>query len=203
MSVQIGFQLNQACDDGNFPRVRNLVSSGASVDYQYANGNTPAICCCQRGYSEILQFILEQGANAELADNAGWTPLIFAAFYTTYYECAAALIRHGVVVDAITTTDWRTALWFASRGGHLPIVQLLVQGGAYIERADNDGMTPIAIARLAGRTAVVAYLSIEANWRRRRNYATVLNSLKGAPTTSKTVRALQCYDVARVIGSYL
>jgi len=50
---------------------------------------------------------------------------------------------------------------------------------------------------------VAAYLSIETNWRRRRNYATVLNSLKGAPTTSKAIRALQCYDVARVIGSYL
>ena len=78
-----------------------------------------------------------------------------------------------------------------------------MQGGADIERADNDGVTPIVIAREEGHTEVVAYQSIELNWRRRRNYATVLNSLKGAPTNSKTVRALQCYDVARVIGSYL
>ena len=197
-----GEQLNDACDYGDFPSVRSLVSSGASVDYQDKYGDTPAMCCCSRGHSDILQFLLEQGANADLADKYGSTPLIYAAAYNKY-ECAAVLVRYGVVLDAITTTYGRTVLWYASFCGNLPMVQLLVQGGADIERADNDGSTPIAIARQRGHTAVVAYLGIELNWRRRRNYATVLNSLKGAPTTSKTVRALQCYDVARVIGSYL
>ena len=197
-----GEQLNDACNTGNFPSVRSLVSSGASVDYQNKySGYTPAIHCCRRGHSEILQFILEQGANAELVVSYGWTPLIYAAARNKY-ECVAVLVRYGVVLDAINKDGW-TALWHASRGGYLPIVELLAQSGADIERASNDGKTPIVIARERGHTAVVTYLSIELNWRRRRNYATVLNSLKGAPTTSKTVRALQCYDVARVIGSYL
>ena len=148
-----------------------------------------------------MQFLLEQGANADLADNDGWTPLIYAALYDKY-ACVAVLVRHGVLLDAIDKYGW-TALWYASCHGYLPIVQLLVQGGADIERAGNDGKTPIAVARQQGHTAVVTYLSVEINWRRRRTYATVLNSLKSAPTTSKTVRALQCYDVARVIGSYL
>ena len=196
-----GQQLSDACKGGNFPSVRSLVSSGTSVDYKDGLGYTPAIYCSWKGHSEILQFILEQGASADLASNNGWTPLICAA-YNNKYECAAMLVRYGVVLDAITWSG-ETALWNASCLGYLTIVQLLVQGGADIERADNGGKTPIAIAREEGHTAVVAYLSIELNWRRRRNYATVLNSLKGAPTTSKTVRALQCYDVARVIGSYL
>ena len=196
-------QLNDACSNGNFPSVRSLVSSGASVDFQDGGyeGLTPAIWCCYRGHSEILQFLLEHGANAELADSYGYTPLIWAARFNKY-ECTAVLVRHKVVLDAITLYG-QTALWWASYEGYLPIVQLLVQSGANIERASNGGRTPIAIARENNCTAVVAYLSTELNWRRRRNYATVLNSLKGAPTTSKTVRALQCYDVARVIGSYL
>ena len=118
------------------------------------------------------------------------------------YECAAVLLRYGVEVDAINKMG-RTALWHASSRGNLPIVQLLLQSGADMDRADDDGKTPIAIAREQGNTAVVTNLALEVIWRRRRNYATVLNSLKGAPTNSKTVRALQCYDVARVMGSYL
>jgi hypothetical protein len=82
-------------------------------------------------------------------------------------------------------------------------VQLLVQGGANIEIVDNRGRTPLAVARLSGRTTVVAYLSIESNWRRRKNYATMLNSIKGAPTDSKMMKAFQCHDVARMIGSYI
>jgi ankyrin repeat protein len=220
-----GEQLIGACDNLNFYYVRNLVTSGASVDYQGGAGGgwTPATICCYRGHSEILQFLLEQGANAELANIAdghseilqflleqgdtelaniaGSRPLHIAAMRNKY-ECAAVLLRHGVVLDAITK-DGCTALWLASREGYLPIVQLLVQGGADIERADSDGETPIVIAREGGHAAVVAYLAIEVNWRRRRSYATVLNSLKGAPTNSKMMRAFQCHDVARLIGSYL
>jgi ankyrin repeat protein len=198
-----GGQLKIACDTGNLPSVRSLVSSGASVDYQGEDifGGTPAIYCCYKGHSEILQFLLEQGANAELADIKGSTPLIYAARYNKY-ECAAVLVRHGVVLDAINTYGC-TALYYASRGGYLSIVQLLVQSGADIDRADNDGQTPIVVARKNNRTAVVTYLTIEGKWQRRRNYATVLNSLKGAPTKSNMMRAFQCYDVARVIGSYL
>jgi len=199
-----GEHLNTACHAGNLQRVRSLVSSGTSVDYQArdAGGFTPAISCCRQGHSEILQFVLEQGANAELASNyGGHTPLTYAAVFKEY-ECAAVLVRHGVVLDAINMHG-ETALWLASRYGYLPIVQLLVQGGADISRASNDGKTPIVVARQHNRTAVVTYLRIEVNWRRRRNFATVLNSLKGAPTNSGMMRALQCYDVARVIGSYL
>jgi len=198
-----GKLLNDACYDGNFPSVLSLVSCGASVDCQDKyNGHTPAIRCCQRGHSEILQFILEQGANAELASSGGWTPLIYAAAFNKY-ECVAVLVRYGVVLDAFTTSSGYTALWIASWNGFLSIVQLLVQIGAEIEKADYLSRTPIVVARQQGHTAVVTYLGIEINWRRRRNYATVLNSLKGAPTRSPTMRVFQCHDVARVIGSYL
>jgi ankyrin repeat protein len=157
--------------------------------------------CCFYGHSEILQFLLEQNANAELADSAGYTPLHYSALCNEY-ECAAVLLRHGAVVDAIDVSGG-TVLWLASSSGYLPIVQLLVQGGADIDRAADDGETAIVIAREEGHAAVVVYLGIEINWRRRRNYATVLNSIKGAPTDSKMMRAFQCHDVARLIGSYL
>jgi ankyrin repeat protein len=180
MSAQSnGEQLITACNGGNFPDVRSLVGSGTSADFQGGGGYTPAMHCCYGGHSEILQFLLEQGANASLTAGGGWAPLHWAAFCNAY-ECAAVLLRHGVTLDAINTFG-RTALWNASSKGLLPIVQLLVQGGADIEIiADNDGQTPIVIARERGHAAVVAYLGFEINWRRRRNYSTVLNSVKGA-----------------------
>jgi ankyrin repeat protein len=197
-----GQQLVRACDGGDFPGVRSAVSSGASVNYQDRFGYTPAIYSCLQGHSDILQYLLDQGANAELANNYGYTPLHIDA-WNNKYECAVVVVRHGVALDTINTTLGWTALWHASRGGHLPIVQLLVQGGADFERACNDGLTPLAIAREIGHPEVVMYLSIESNWRRRKNYATTLNSIKGAPTDSKMMKAFQCHDVARMIGSYI
>ena len=122
-----GQQLHNACIDRNFPSVRSLVSSGASVDYKDEDGFTPAISCSYRGHSEILQFILEHGANAELTDRDGNTPLIYAAAYNQY-ECVAVLVRHGVVLDAIDI-DGCTALYWASRYGYLPMFSSSCRAG--------------------------------------------------------------------------
>jgi hypothetical protein len=195
------WQLMNSCQDGDFPGVRSSVSNGASVDFQEGDGFTPSNECCIKGHSEILQYLLEQGANAELACHIGWTPLHFAAAHDKY-ECAAVLLRHGVLVDTIDTFRC-TAIWQASCRGCLSIVQLLVQAGADIDRACNDGKTPLAIARERGHPELVMYLSTESNWRRRRNYATMLNSIKGAATHSNMMKAFQCHDVARMICSYI
>lgn len=196
-----GAQLNVACVDGNFPNVRILVHSGTSVNFINHYGFTPVICCCWKGRPEILQFFLDQKADAELVDRSGWTPLIYAAVHNTY-ECAAMLVQYGVVLDTVDYHD-RGAIWWASRNGNLQIVQLLVLSGANFDVADCTGKTPLITAKQANHTAVVAYLTIERNWSRRRDYATMLNSLKGAATISQIVRVFQCYDVARLIGSYL
>jgi ankyrin repeat protein len=164
----LGDTLITACDAGNFPDVRSSVSSGASVDFQEGLlSRTGAILCCIQGHPEILQYLLEQGANAELADPFGWNALDFSAYHNKQ-DCVTVLLAHGVAVDAPDTAGY-TALWIASYGGHLSIVQLLVRSGADIEIADYYyGMTPIVIARLQGHPAVVKYLEIESKWRRDR-----------------------------------
>jgi ankyrin repeat protein len=134
-----------------------LVSSGASVDFQNAAGITPAMFCCLRGHPEILQFLIEQGATKDLADNRGWAPLQVAAVNITGQQCVSVLLRHGAEVDA-TNLAGETALWLASKNGHLPIVKLLVQGGAKIKRAATNGKTPIVIAREQGHAQVAEYL---------------------------------------------
>jgi ankyrin repeat protein len=201
-----GEQLIDACSGGNFPDVRSLVSSGASVNYQDGDGATSAICCCAEGHSEILQFLLEQGANARLAANYRWAPLHYAAVCNKC-ACVTVLLRHGVVVDAINTRG-ETALWLASLLGFLPIVELLVEGGADIELAANDGKTAIDIARERNHTGVAVYLETalkDSRWQRRSGLAMVRSSIRDVedPNRAAVFRVLQCDDVAREIGSYV
>jgi ankyrin repeat protein len=191
-----------ACYSGNFALVRSLVGCGASVDFQCQSGHTSAILCCSHGYPEILQFIIEQGADADLVNSAGWSPLHYAVG-NKRPQCTAVLLRHRVALDARCNAYGRTALWFASINGQLPVVKLLVEGGADIDRAANDGRTPLAIARQYDRTAVAKYLVTESKWRRVRAWAMVRSSVKGAPTHNKAIQVLQCDDMAREIQSYL
>jgi ankyrin repeat protein len=179
-----------------------LVGSGASVDFQNYDGATPAIWCSLNGHSEILQYLLERSANAELSTNDGWRPLHYASLCNKP-ACVTVLLRHGVALDAITTTG-KTALWWASYRGHLPIVQLLVRAGADIEIADNEGQTPTDIARECSRAEVVRYLATESKWRRRRcAFAMVFCSIKNVDSDSRMMRVLQNRDTAALIASYL
>ena len=199
---------------GNFAGVRALVTGGTSVNFQTETGETPAIYCCCFGECEILKFLLQNGANAELANKYG-SPLSWAAVHGQT-ACIVVLLAHGVLLDAVNLLG-ETALWKASMRGHLAIVKLLVDAGADPNRADNDGKTPRAIATDRGRgaslfsddtercrAAVAKFLDPkELNWRRRFPLAAVVQSVKGAPTLNNAMQVLQCNDMAREIGSFL
>jgi ankyrin repeat protein len=152
----------------NSAEVRRFVSSGASVNEPSGiYGVTPAMLCCIYSRPETLQYLIEhEGANADLADNNGRSPLHYSSVFNSH-ECSTALIHHGVALDAITTNG-ETALWWACQRGHLSIVELLVHNGADINRADNAGRTPIDIARQEGQFSVAKYLETECKWRRTR-----------------------------------
>jgi ankyrin repeat protein len=183
--------------------VRGSVSSGASVDFQCRSGSTPASYCCCRGHPEILQYLLEQGANTGLANNFGYTPLHIAA-ENNQPACVTVLLRHGVALNAVSNDGLAlTALWRASRWGYLPIVQLLVEGGADFDRASRNGQTPLVIARERGHAAVAKYLSNESKWRRMRAWAMVRSSVRDEEALSPMMKVLLCDDVAREIQTYL
>jgi ankyrin repeat protein len=250
MNAENGQQLFDACIARDIVLVRSLVSSGeASVNFQTPGGDTPLMVCSARGmyaplcsggdYTDILTYLIVQGANldlanlggftalilatmdgeylsmaallrhganADLVDNHGDTALMWSAMYNSH-ECMILLLQNGVAVDTVDT-DGRTALWFASRTGSLPIVELLVEGGADIEIADNKGKKARDIARERNHTAVVEYLRtplIDKRWLRRSGLAMVRSSIRDVedPNRGPIIRALQCDDVAREIGSWL
>ena len=204
INTQNGEQLLKDCDSGDFDSVRSLVSGGTSVDFQDEegdDGSTPVINCCSSGQPKILQFLLEQGADADVADGVGWTALHYASG-NNKPECMTVLLRHGVVVNAVTMNG-ETSLWMASMKGNLPTVELLVQAGADIEKADIFGKIPLDKAREEEHAEVVKYLAAESNWRRRKAWAMVRSSVRDEETLTPMLKVLLCDDVAREIGSYL
>jgi ankyrin repeat protein len=129
----MAWQLMESCELGNFAGVRQFVSSGASVDFEDELGYTPSIRCCMDGHADILQYLIEHGADSGLADSNGFTPL-HAAAVNNNPKCVTVLLRDGVELNAITNSLGYTAIWWASRCGYLSIVKLLDEGGADMDR---------------------------------------------------------------------
>ncbi|XP_034142653.1 unconventional myosin-XVI [Esox lucius] len=61
--------------------VRQLVSSGGSLNQRNHDGVTLLHIACASGYREVVSLLLENGADPQLSDNSDWTPLHLAAKY--------------------------------------------------------------------------------------------------------------------------
>uniref|UniRef100_A0A673XRC8 Myosin XVI n=1 Tax=Salmo trutta TaxID=8032 RepID=A0A673XRC8_SALTR len=61
--------------------VRQLVSSGVSLNQRNNDGVTLLHIACASGYREVVSVLLEDGADPQPSDNGYWTPLHLAAKY--------------------------------------------------------------------------------------------------------------------------
>uniref|UniRef100_A0A8C7FKW4 Myosin XVI n=1 Tax=Oncorhynchus kisutch TaxID=8019 RepID=A0A8C7FKW4_ONCKI len=69
--------------------VRQLVSSGVSLNQRNSDGVTLLHIACASGYRDVVSVLLEHGADPQPSDNGYWTPLHLAAKYgqVLSYDC--------------------------------------------------------------------------------------------------------------------
>jgi len=108
--------------------------------------------------NEIVRLI-KDGANPNITDEYGVTPLIMAA-EQEQEELVQELIDAGADVNQITS-DHSTALQRAAISGNAQIVQMLIDAGALLDYADQFGNTPLFKA-ISTRHTEVAKLLIAA-----------------------------------------
>jgi len=103
-----------------------------------------------------VQKLLGEGANANAKDNAGWTALIWAAYFGRT-DTVRALLEKGADVNA-KGKDGMTALMNAASADYRDIVHSLLEKRADVNAKDNDGWTPLFWAAFSGRAEIVRAL---------------------------------------------
>ncbi len=129
-------QLIQAASTGNVDRVQSLLTTNANLDLDRgaAIGNAAAA-----GYTKIVELLIRAGANVNLRDKLGFTPIASAA-YAGYSEIVQLLIAAGADIQAPAgESQSYSALEYAQMGlyqfdrddlQHAQIVHQLQQLGA-------------------------------------------------------------------------
>jgi ankyrin repeat protein len=109
----------------------SLVKAGAQVNGADDEGNTPLMCAAEDGDMDMLQVVLEAGADVKAKTASGRTALLFSS----NVEILTTLIKAGADVNA-SDTDGRTALLNFAEAADADAVQVLVKAGApWLRRA--------------------------------------------------------------------
>jgi len=95
----------------------------------------------ENGLTNIVQWILNAGADVNAKDHYGWTALMFAS-NRCHNACVKLLLDNGADVNAKSNAGW-TVLMDASYYGHEACVRLLLANGADVNAKTNIEQTAL------------------------------------------------------------
>ena len=135
-----------------------LHCNGSSVDPRGYQRTSPLGSAVQYDDLEIIQTLLDYGADVNVEDEFGSNTLALATFGRfNEPRVVRLLLDHGADPDS-RRQDGTTPLLRASENGTIEIVRLLVEHGASVDVKDEDGRTPLEVASGEHRDEIIKLL---------------------------------------------
>ena len=151
-----------AADRGQAYTARRLLEGaancrGVEVDREEsARGTTPLLRAALQQFLEVVNVLLQHGADGDKADHFGNTPLHGAAEVGSV-EVAEVLLESRANVNKPSMKK-ETPLHFAAYFGHPATARLLLQSRADTTSKDRGGRAALAYARRQGHEEVAMLL---------------------------------------------
>ena len=157
--------LMNALNSCNTKVAKFLIDKGADINLKSNDGATALILAC--GCSEeIAKQLLDKGADIHALTDRGMGVFtqctsVGLSRETVSYAFAEFLLSKGADIDEKNTTGsygGYTPLFWAVLSNKEELVSFLVNNGANVNAASNEGKTPLSIATEAGNANIIELL---------------------------------------------
>lgn len=137
--------------------IRTLVQQKVDVNTPQPDGTTALHWAVRHDDIESVNLLIHAGANVKAANRFGMTPLALAC---TNGNAATieALLKAGEDPNAVVSVTGDTALMLAARTGKTDAIDVLLNHGADVNKANAEGQTPLMWAAAAKNAAAVQVL---------------------------------------------
>lgn len=164
--IREGYPIQQAVFDSNVKLLERLIALGADVNAVWGNTalavaveHTPGSIHPQSTETfsgfEMLELLLEAGADPNIPDGRGKTVLMDAIRKSQAVKTVSLLLRYGAAPN-LRDEQGRTALHFWHGGvDEIEILHMMMAHGADLNAIDNQGET-VLMSSIEGRSHVVA-----------------------------------------------
>ena len=137
--------IHKAAHKGDLKKVKKIIDRHPNkINDQDVLDFTPLHLASGTGHIEMVEFLLNHGADIELENFIGDTPLLLAARYARYgkYETIKTLLEHGAKVNH-KDENGRSALHDAAMYSGKEVINLLISYGADVNARDEHQSTPL------------------------------------------------------------
>ncbi len=148
--MDINKELVIAAEAGDIETVKQMLAKGA--DASAMGPNSGALhCAAAYGHREIVQLLLQHGANPNVADNQSFYPIHLAAAYK-HKDIILDLIEHGAKIDVVTSSKG-TLMHIAAANDFYEILHISAVKRSLLETRDHQQKTPLNVAASLGNYA--------------------------------------------------
>ncbi len=146
----------QAMKREDISAMSRLIEQVNDANIRLDDGRTALMLAAKLGASQVVETLLNNGADIHARNLNGGTALMYAAINGDL-NTMKLLLNHGAEVNVDAKFNW-TALMVAAAKGHTDAVLILIEHGADVNARDAYQWTPLMRATHSGYQQTVATL---------------------------------------------
>lgn len=151
-------ELMKAVEKNDAAAVKKLIGQGVNVSELDANQDAPLVMAAYLGHSEIVQLLLEAGADVTAVDPGMKATALHAAAYAGRTEAAKLLIEYHIDIDKQGPNNGYTALHDAIWQNNIATAEVIIDAGAKLNLKSHSGETPLQFAHSKNRKEIAAMI---------------------------------------------